>query len=89
MNTNLLSRFALSDSDASAALAVGLAATQTRFVPPAHVKRWTGRAVPTILLPSLAALRIAVYQLLFLDRIPAHAERVVEAIAMAAQTGRN
>ncbi len=59
MNTHLLSRFALSDSDASAALAVGLAAAQTRFVPPAHVKRWTGRAVPTILLPSLAALRIA------------------------------
>lgn len=29
------------------------------FTPPAHVKRWTGRAIPTIRLPSLAALRIA------------------------------
>lgn len=75
MNTNLLSRFALSDSDASAALAVGLAATQTRFVPPAHVKRWTGRAVPTILLPSLAALRIAGPD--------------VASARPAAQTGRN
>lgn len=40
-------------------LASSLSATAARFVPPAHVKRWTGRAAPTILLPSLAALRIA------------------------------
>ncbi|MBC8010571.1 MAG: hypothetical protein H7067_10800 [Burkholderiales bacterium] len=40
-------------------LSSALAVTSLRFVPPAHVKRWTGRAVPTIRLPDLAALRIA------------------------------
>lgn len=29
-----------------------------RFTPPAHVHRWTGRAVPTIFLPNLASLRL-------------------------------
>lgn len=32
--------------------------SSTRFNPPANVKRWTGRAVPTILLPCLASLRL-------------------------------
>lgn len=40
-------------------LSAALAATAVRFVPPAHIKRWTGRSIPTILLPDLAALRIA------------------------------
>lgn len=31
----------------------------TRFAPPAHVRRWTGRTPLTIPLPCLAGLRIA------------------------------
>ncbi len=38
--------------------ATAAASATPRFNPPAHVKRWTGRAVPTILLPNLAALRL-------------------------------
>lgn len=30
-----------------------------RFAPPAHVRRWTGRAALTLPLPSLAALRLS------------------------------
>lgn len=32
--------------------------TPARFNPPANVRRWTGRTTPTILLPSLASLRL-------------------------------
>ncbi len=38
---------------------LSLASAPVRFTPPAHVKRWTGRVRPTILLPNLASLRIA------------------------------
>ena len=39
-------------------LASSLFVSNLRFAPPAHVKRWTGRAALTIPLPSLANLRL-------------------------------
>ena len=75
-------RLGLKGRDRALATRLAYGAVQRRATLDHLIEGWSGRPVTELDPPVLAALRLGVYQLAYLDRVPAHAA-VSESVALA------
>jgi 16S rRNA (cytosine967-C5)-methyltransferase len=81
-------RLALDGRDRALATQLAYGTVQRRATLDALLERLTGRGLDRLEAPVLAALRLGAFQLLFLDRVPAHAA-VGESVELAKAQSRS